>query len=99
MIIEAIFLAFLVMFSLLGFWSFGKTLIAYFVLSPCRLAVTLESGDDIELLRLKIREVRSEFCCRRHRITVLIPESRAEDTELCEFLEDIDVDYLFFMEK
>ena len=99
MIIEAIFLALLVLFSLLGFWSFGKTLIARFALSPCQLAVTLELGDDIELLRLKIREVRSEFCCRRHRITVLIPASRAEDIELRNFFEEADVDYLFFMEK
>ena len=99
MIIEAIFLALLVMFSLLGFWSFGKTLIARFALSPCKLAVTLEAGDDIELLRLKIREVHSEFCCRRHRITVLIPESRAGDTEIYRFLDDNGVDYLFFMEK
>ncbi len=99
MIIEVIFLALLVLFALLGFWSLGRMLIARFALNACRVAVTLEDSDDIELLRLKIREVHSEFYCRRHRIVVLVPERRAGEFAIFEMLENIDVDYVFLMEN
>ncbi len=98
MIIEAIFLALLALFAVFGFYSAGRLIISRYAQSCCRVAVTLEDGDDIELLRLKLRDVRSEFYCRRHRIVVLIPARRSGEFAICEMLERIDVEYVFLME-
>ncbi len=99
MIVEAIFLALLTLFAVFGFYSAGRLVISRYTQSCCRVAVTLGSGDDIELLRLKLGEVKSQFFCRRHSIIVLIPNSRVGDFAITEMLDGMGVEYLFFNEE
>ncbi len=96
MIIEAILLALLTLFAVFGFYSAGRLIISRYAQSCCRVAVTLEPGDDIELLRLKLIEVRSEFFCRRHSIVVLIPNNRVGEFAITDMLDGMGVEYLFF---
>ncbi len=95
MIIEAVFLSSIAVFAVFGLYSCVKLLFCS-LFGGVSAAVVLESGDDIEILDLKIKEADKACFCGRCGVLILIPESREKDKNITDHIEKSGYLYLYY---
>jgi len=95
MLIESVFSAVIAVFAVFGVYCTLKMFFGNFY-SNVPAAVILEPSDDIEILKIKIKDAESLCLCGRCEIIILIPECRENDTTIMNYVENKGYMYLYY---
>ena len=95
MLIESFFVTIIAVFSVFGMYCVAKMLLGCFD-SHVLAAVVLEPSDDLEALKLKIREADATCICGKCGVLVLIPESRENDKIIMDYVEFKGFMYFYY---
>ena len=95
MLIESVFSAVIAVFAVFGVYCMLKMFFCNFY-SNVPAAVVLEPSDDIEILKIKIRDAESLCLCGRCGIVVIIPENRENDKSIINYVENRGFAYLYY---
>jgi len=87
MLIESVFAASIAVLAVFGLYCILKLFFGNFC-SGVPAAVVIQPFDDLEILKMKIREAEALCLCGRCSVIVLIPEDRKNDKKIMEYIEN-----------
>ncbi len=87
MLVESVFSVVIAVFAVFGIYCIIKMFFGCFY-SRVPAAVVLESSDDLDVLKMKVREADAQCLCGKCGIVVLIPESRKNDENIRKYVEN-----------
>ena len=96
--LESVFLAIAAVFSAFGLFCFVKLWFSDLG-NDAYSAIFLESGDDSEILDMKIREAGRSWLYGRSGIVILIPESRNYDRSIADYIKNKGLKAIYYKEQ
>ena len=94
---ESVFLAVAAVFTSFGMFCFVKLWFSGFG-DNVHSAIFLESGDDTEMLDMKIKEAGKSWLYGRCGVVILIPESRRTDPNIKDYIESKGLKTVYYLD-
>jgi len=96
MLIESVFSVVIAVFAVFGIYCLVKVFFANFY-SNVPAAVILEPCDDLEILKIKIRDAESLCLCGRCGVVIFIPRHLENDENIKNYVENRGYLYLYYV--